>query len=198
MQSAIGADVVDAVMDEIDLAVAIELAVNGALDDLAVEAADAGLDRLAVGRRGFEVGDIADAEQAHVQRARNRRGRESQHVDRGAQGLEPLLVFDAESLLLVDDDQSQVFERDVFLQDAVGADQDVDLSLGRPDFKTSRISDLGRKRLTTSIANGNSAMRAAKLRWCCSARIVVGTSTATCLPESTARNAARMATSVLP
>ena len=29
-------------------------------------------------------------------------------------------------------------------------------------------------------------MRAAKLRWCCSARIVVGTSTATCLPASTA------------
>ena len=126
-----GGDVVNAVMDEIDLAIAIELAVNGALDDLAVEAADAGFDRLAVGRRGFEIGDIADAEQAHVQRARNRRGRKRQHVDRGAQGFEPLLVFDAESLLLVDDHQPQVLERDVFLQDAVGADQDVDLALGR-------------------------------------------------------------------
>ena len=53
-------------------------------------------------------------------------------------------------------------------------------------LSTSRISALGRNRLTTSITNGNSAMRAAKLRWCCSARIVVGTSTATCLPASTA------------
>ena len=65
-------------------------------------------------------------------------------------------------------------------------------------FRTSRISGLGRNRLTTSIVNGNSAMRAEKLRWCCSARIVVGTSTATCLPASTALKAARMATSVLP
>ena len=65
-------------------------------------------------------------------------------------------------------------------------------------FRTSLISDLGRNRLTTSIVNGNSAIRCVKLRWCCSARIVVGTSTATCLPASTALNAARMATSVLP
>ena len=40
--------------------------------------------------------------------------------------LEPLLVLDAEPLLLVDDDQAQVLERDVLLDEAVGADQDVD------------------------------------------------------------------------
>ena len=65
-------------------------------------------------------------------------------------------------------------------------------------LRTSLTSDLGRNRLTASTVNGNSAIRAEKLRWCCSARIVVGTSTATCLPASTALNAARMATSVLP
>ena len=65
-------------------------------------------------------------------------------------------------------------------------------------FRTSLISGLGRNRFTASIVNGNSAIRCVKLRWCCSARIVVGTSTATCLPASTALNAARIATSVLP
>ncbi len=65
-------------------------------------------------------------------------------------------------------------------------------------LRTCRISFRGRKRLTTSTRNGNSAIRFEKERWCCSARTVVGTRTATCLPESAALKAARMATSVLP
>ena len=41
-------------------------------------------------------------------------------------------------------------------------------------LRTSLTSDLGRNRLTASTVNGNSAILAEKLRWCCSARIVVG------------------------
>ena len=41
-------------------------------------------------------------------------------------------------------------------------------------------------------------MRSRKVRQCCSASTVVGTSMATCLPPVTALKAARMATSVLP
>ena len=74
----------------------------------------------------LQVGDVADAQQAHVQGPGDRRGREGQHVDRRAERLEPLLVLDAEPLLLVDDDQAQVLERDVLLDDPVRADQDVD------------------------------------------------------------------------
>jgi hypothetical protein len=55
-----------------------------------------------------------------------------------------------------------------------------------------------RKRESTSIFTGKSASRSVKVRPCCSARIVVGTSTATCLPPCTALNAARTAISVLP
>ena len=43
---------------------------------------------------------------------------------------EALLVHDAEALLLVDDDQSEIGESDVFLQQAVRADDDVDLAFG--------------------------------------------------------------------
>ena len=121
-----GLDVVDPVVDEVDLPVAVQLAVDGALDRLRVEAGDAGLDRLAVRRRRLQVRDVADAQQAHVQGARDRRGREGQDVDRRAERLEPFLVLDAEPLLLVDDHQPQVLEGDVLLEDPVRADQDVD------------------------------------------------------------------------
>ena len=126
MRSAIVVDVVDAVVDEVDLAVAVQLAVDGPLDRLVVEPEDPGLDRLAVGRRGLQVRDVADAQQAHVQGPRDRRGREGEHVDRRPERLEPLLVLDAEPLLLVDDDQAEVLERDVLLDEPVRADQDVD------------------------------------------------------------------------
>ncbi len=67
-----------------------------------------------------------------MQGARDRRGGQGEHVDLGAQLLEPLLVGDAEALLLVDDDQPQILEAHVALQKTVGPDQNVDLSLLEP------------------------------------------------------------------
>ena len=54
------------------------------------------------------------------------RGGEGEDVDGGAEGLEPLLVLDAEALLLVDDDQAEILELHVLLHQAMGADEDVD------------------------------------------------------------------------
>ena len=48
------------------------------------------------------------------------------------------------------------------------------------------------------IVTGNERMRSENVAKCCCARIVVGTSTTTCLPSCTALNAARTAISVLP
>ena len=158
-----GLDIIDPVVHEIDLPVAIQLAMNGPLDRLGIEPADPGLDRLAIGRRSLQVGDVANAQQAHVQGPRNRRGRERQHVDRRTEGLQPLLVLDPEPLLLVDDHQAQILEGDVLLQDSVRADQDVNPA-GGSRFRTSRTSERGRNRLTTSMLNGNSPIRAEKLR----------------------------------
>ena len=45
--------------------------------------------------------------------------------------LEALLVHHAEALLFVDDDQPEIAEDDVLLQDAVRADDDVDLARAR-------------------------------------------------------------------
>ena len=52
---------------------------------------------------------------------------ESQDVDQLAQLLQLLLVLDAESLLLVDDHEPQLLEGDVLREEAVGADENVDL-----------------------------------------------------------------------
>ena len=56
----------------------------------------------------------------------------------------------------------------------------------------------GTNRLRIPIFTGKAANRARNVSWCCAARTVVGTRTATCFPSWVALNAPRSATSVLP
>ena len=65
-----------------------------------------------------------------MQRSRDRRGGEGQHVDARAHLLEAFLVHDAEALFFVDDDDPQVLEDDVLLQEPVRAHHDVDFAGG--------------------------------------------------------------------
>ena len=70
-----------------------------------------------------------------------------------------------------------------------------------PDLKAASAfftSPADLNRLTMSTLTGRSAKRSRNVARCCWARMVVGTSTSTCLPPAAALNAARMATSVLP
>ena len=62
----------------------------------------------------------------------------------------------------------------------------------------SACSFFERNRQTISMRTGKAAIRSVKLSRCCWASTVVGTRIATCSPSSTALNAHRMATSVLP
>ena len=65
-----------------------------------------------------------------LERARDRRGGEREHVDVGAQRLDALLVLHAEALLLVDDEQAEVVEAHVVGEQPVGADHHVDRAVG--------------------------------------------------------------------
>ena len=65
---------------------------------------------------------------------------------------------DAETLLLVDDQQAEIVESDVFRQQPMGADDDVDLARLR-SARTSFCSALLRKRLSISICTGKAAKR---------------------------------------
>ena len=127
----LGRDLVDglhAVVDEVDLAAAFQFLLDGGADQLVVPGGDDRLDGHAILGRRFDHAHIAQADQRHVQRARNRRGRHGEHVDLLAQLLQALFVAHAEALLFIDDQQAEVGELDVLREQAMGADQDVDLA----------------------------------------------------------------------
>ena len=100
-------DVLHPVVHEEHLALAQQLAADGLGHGPVVVLADVGEDRLAVGRRRVEQREVADAGEAHLERARDRRGGEREHVDVGPELLDLLLVLHAEALLLVDHEQAR-------------------------------------------------------------------------------------------
>ncbi len=64
-----------------------------------------------------------------MERPRDRRGGEREHVDLEPERAKELLLRDAEALLLVEDDEPEVLRDDVAREDAVRPDEHVDLSL---------------------------------------------------------------------
>ena len=116
---------VDPVVEEEDLPPALLLAHDRPLHQVLVVGADVGADRAAALGRRLDHGDVAQAGERHLQRARDRRRRERQHVHLELQLAEQLLLLDAEALLLVDDHQAEVLAADVAREQPVGADQDV-------------------------------------------------------------------------
>ncbi len=78
-------------------------------------------------------------DKASCKRARDRRRGERQHMHFGAQLLELFLMRDAEMLLLVDHDQSEILELDRFAKERMGADDDVDGALGDAFFDRSEF-----------------------------------------------------------
>ena len=87
-----------------------------------------GADREAIDRRGLDDAEFAQPRHRHLQRARDRRCGERQHMDVGLELFQPLLVDDAETLFLVDDDEAEIFELDRFGDHRMGADDNVDMA----------------------------------------------------------------------
>ena len=120
-----------AVVEEIDLSAPGQFPADGIADETFVIAADDGFDGDAVGRRGFDGAHVAGAKQREVECAGNRRGREGEHIDAVKSFLETFLVQHAEALFFVDDDEAEVFESNVFAEQAVGTDDDVDAAVAQ-------------------------------------------------------------------
>ena len=116
-------DRLDAVVEVERLAAARRLALEGDLDELLVVLADVRADRAASLGRGLDHADVAQARERHVQRARDRRRGQREHVHLEPQLAQELLLRDAEALLLVEDDQPEILRGDVARQDAVRADR---------------------------------------------------------------------------
>src|SRR6266498_3442290 len=126
------ADRLHAVVDEVDLAVPGQLLADRARDHVGRELDDHGLDGQAVLGRGLDDRHVADAGQAHLQRARDGGGGEGEAVHGGLELLQLLLGRHPEALLLVHHQEAEVAEDHVFREQAVGAEQDVDPPLARP------------------------------------------------------------------
>src|SRR5580658_1000381 len=120
----------DAIVDEEDLTAALQFNFNGGADDFFVVFGDDGLNGHAVFGRSFDDAHVAQTDERHVERARNGRGTHGENVDFFAELLEALLVAHAEALLFIDDEQAEILELDVFREQAMGADEDIDAAAG--------------------------------------------------------------------
>ena len=121
-------DALNAVVQHIHLSAARKLAQNRVAHQSVRVFHDVGLHRIAFLRRRLQQAHIANADHRHVQRARNRRGRERQHVQRLLHLLDGFLVIHAEALLLVHHQQAEVFELYILRQQSMRADDHVDFS----------------------------------------------------------------------
>ncbi len=137
------ADAAHPVVDEEDLAVAAQLALDGLAHQHVVILGQHRVDGLALLGRRVDGAHVADAAQAHVQRARDGRGAQREHVDLGAQLLELLLLGHAKALLFVDDQHAQILELQLSAQQAVGADDQIDRAVAPAPSMMRRL--LGRR-----------------------------------------------------
>ena len=120
-------DIADPRADIETLSAAEMLAHDCFADRHAVIGQDEGADSEAVDGRGRDQAELTHAGERELQGARDRGGRQGQHMDIATQALEPLLLCDAEMLFLVDDEQAEVLEGDGIGQERMCADHDVDL-----------------------------------------------------------------------
>ena len=125
-------DGLDAVVDEEHLTAAVEFAQHGVAHEGGRGFRDACLDGQPILWRRLDDAHVADADESEVQRARDGRGRQRKHVDLGLESLESLLVGDAETLLLVDDDEAEVLELDVLAEEAMGTDDQINAAGREP------------------------------------------------------------------
>ena len=156
-------DGLDAVVHEVDLSAAADFAQAGLAYRRRIPLRDEGLDRQARRRRRRDQRQFAQSAHRHVERARDRRGGQGQHIDLGAQLLQALLVLHAEAMLFVDDEQAEAREPDAALQQSMRADDDIDLAGFEALQDLIRPRALLRKRDSDSTCTGQSAKRSAKV-----------------------------------
>ena len=118
-------DSVDSVVNEEHLAAATQLTKNRLANESLSETRDLRANRQAIGGRGFDHRQLAKAGHRHLQRARNRSGGQGEDVQLCPQLLEAFLVLHPEPLFLINHEEAQIAKLYVLLQEAMGADDDI-------------------------------------------------------------------------
>ena len=114
------------VMNEENLAAALELIMDDALDFHLVEIHNFGLDGNAVGRRGLDDGQIPGSQQRKLEGTGNRSGRQRQGIHAHLHLTQFFFGTDTEFLFLVNHQQTQILELELFAQQFVRTDDYVD------------------------------------------------------------------------
>src|SRR5207244_3968613 len=117
-------DRLHAVVHVEDLSTARELTTDRGGQQALVGRTDERPDGTTVGRRGVDHRQIADPRERHLERARDRRSRQREDVDVDAHLTQSLLLRNAEAVLLVDDEETEVAELDVLREETMRPDHD--------------------------------------------------------------------------
>ena len=124
----------DAVVDEERLTAAAQLAPDRFGDQMIVPPRDHRSNRASVDRSGGDPRQIAEATDRELHRAGDRGRGQRQDIDLLFELLDAFLMRHPEALLLIHDEQAQSLKMDVFAEQSMGSDQDIDLAgLGRLD-----------------------------------------------------------------
>ena len=118
-------NVTDPVIDIVNLSAPGELPLDRLTDHLVAVFDHISLDGHPVLGRLLQHTHIPDPDQAHMERSGDRRGRQREDVHVFPEFLDLLFMCDAEPLLLVNDQEPQVFESHIFRKDPVGADHNI-------------------------------------------------------------------------
>src|SRR5207344_1283889 len=84
-------------------------------------------------------GKVTHAGERELQGSRDRCGGEREHMDLGSECLELLLVRDAKMLLFVDYQQRQILELDRLAKHGMGADDDIDATVGETSLDFAQL-----------------------------------------------------------
>ena len=123
---------IDHIIDKEHLSAPVFFPHDSIADNTGIVFGDIGLDRETVRWRCFDNAHLAQIDQGHMERPGNRRRAQGQHVDVGGPGLPLFFLGHAKALLFIDDEQSQIFELHPFIKQAVGPDEDIDISRESP------------------------------------------------------------------
>ena len=94
-----------------------------------IPATDVRENRLSVGGWRLQQRHVANSNQAHLQRPRNRRGRQRQHIDVVFQLLHRFFRLNTEALFFVDHEQTKVLEDDAVLQQSMRSDHAINFAV---------------------------------------------------------------------
>ena len=111
----------DPVVDYEHLASSCELPRDGVPENLLIVRCHICMDRKSVSRRFFYKAYILDARERHIECTGDRGRRKRQHIDAALKFLYFFFMTHAESLLLIDHEESEILESDIIRQQSVRA-----------------------------------------------------------------------------